>query len=65
MEDTINVGVDLPTPQQRAMRYLKPLDRASNSSVGVSNDVPASGLVFNATSKEGDRKAEDKGRKRV
>ena len=86
MEDAIKVmerlGIDLPTPQQQAMRYLKSLDRAkhghmladlknkalsnpdntypvdlcamcdlatnqSNNSVGVRNDIPASGVVFN------------------
>ena len=36
----------------------------SNTSVGVRNDIPTSGLVLNATSKVDDRKAGDKGQKK-
>ena len=36
----------------------------SNSSVGVRNDIPASGVVFNTTGRGDDRKAGDKGQKK-
>ena len=36
----------------------------SNTSVGVRNDIPASGVVFSTTGRGDDRKAEDNGQKK-
>ena len=38
-----------------------PCDKLSSSSVGVRNDIPASGGVLNTTGRGDDRNAEDKG----
>ena len=103
MEDKIKaierLGLDVPTPQRQAKRFLKSLDPTkhkdmisslknqalqnqdttspvdltsmcglatcwSSKSYSYKSDIPASVVVFNATDKDDNRKAGDKGHKR-